>query len=128
MTRCRSVLICAVIACAALTPGAAFAHTPRARSTSAGLGGELRGLVQMPDGLPGAIVVVQRGAHRHVYTAGVRKLGSQLPVRASDRMRLASTAKAFSGAVALSLVAATSCRSATRLRSCCRGCRRRGAR
>jgi D-alanyl-D-alanine carboxypeptidase len=43
---------------------------------------------------------------RRVYTAGVRKLGSTQPVRVSDRMRLASTAKAFSGAVAFSLVAA----------------------
>ena len=60
----------------------------------------------MPDGPPGAIVVVQWGGQRRVYTAGVRQLGSPQPVQVSDRMRLASTAKAFSGAVALSLVAA----------------------
>jgi D-alanyl-D-alanine carboxypeptidase len=97
------VLICA-IAGAALTPGVACAHTRRAVETRGHLGAELRGLVRMPDGPSGAIVVVQRGAQRRVYTAGVRKLGSQQPVRVSDRMRLASTAKAFSGAVALSLV------------------------
>ncbi len=66
---------------------------------------ELRGLVAMEQGPPGAIVVVQRGGPRRVYTAGVPVLGSRRPIRASDRMRLASTAKAFSGAVALSLVA-----------------------
>ena len=58
----------------------------------------------MPDGPPGAIVIVQRGAQRRVYTAGVPELGSRQPIRVADRMRLASTAKAFSGAVALSLV------------------------
>jgi D-alanyl-D-alanine carboxypeptidase len=102
----RRVLVCAAIACAAVAPGVAFAHAPRAPDTGGGLGAELRGLVAMPDGPPGAIVVVQRGAQRRIYTAGVRKLGSQQPVGVSDRMRLASTAKAFSGAVALSLVAA----------------------
>ena len=66
---------------------------------------ELRGLVRMTDGPPGAIIVVQRGSQRRVYTAGERVLGSHKPVRASDHMRIASTAKAFSGAVALSLVA-----------------------
>jgi D-alanyl-D-alanine carboxypeptidase len=106
MVRRASVLICAVAACTALVVSAALARTPRARDTGAGLQAELRGLVAMPDGPPGAIVVVQRGGQRRVYTAGVQKLGSPQPVAVSDRMRLASTAKAFSGAVALSLVAA----------------------
>jgi D-alanyl-D-alanine carboxypeptidase len=100
------VLICAVVAGTALAPGAALAHAPRARETGVRLEAELRGLVKMPDGPPGAIVVVQRGGQRRVYSAGVQKLGSTRPVQVSDRMRLASTAKAFSGAVALSLVAA----------------------
>jgi D-alanyl-D-alanine carboxypeptidase len=65
---------------------------------------ELQALVRMPDGPPGAIVVVQRGARRTVVSAGVRDLKTRRPVRTSDHMRLASTAKAFSGAVALSLV------------------------
>jgi D-alanyl-D-alanine carboxypeptidase len=97
-------LICALVTCAAMAAGAAVAQTPRARATGVGLQAELHGLVTMPDGPPGAIVIVQRGAQRRVYTAGVPKLGSRQPIRVSDRMRLASTAKAFSGAVALSLV------------------------
>jgi D-alanyl-D-alanine carboxypeptidase len=101
-----TVLICAIVACAAVAVSAALAHTPLAPETGVGLRAELRGLVAMPDGPPGAIVVVQRGGQRQVYTAGVQRLGSSQPVRASDRMRLASTAKAFSGAVAFSLVAA----------------------
>ena len=55
-------------------------------------------------GPPGVIAVVQRGQHRKVHAFGVRNLKSGLPMRANDRMRIASTAKAFGGAVALSLV------------------------
>jgi D-alanyl-D-alanine carboxypeptidase len=47
---------------------------------------------------------VQRGQHRKVHTFGVRNIKSGLPIRIDDRMRVASAAKAFSGAVALSLV------------------------
>jgi D-alanyl-D-alanine carboxypeptidase len=47
---------------------------------------------------------VQRGQHRKVHTFGVRNIKSGLPMRVDDRMRIASVAKAFSGAVALSLV------------------------
>ena len=58
----------------------------------------------MSGGPPGAIVVVQRPGRRSVYRAGVRDTRSGRPVRASDHMRIASTAKAFSAAVALALV------------------------
>jgi D-alanyl-D-alanine carboxypeptidase len=113
---CRKLLICAVVAGAALVPGVAIARTPVTRTAVAraagtrtapvNLGDELRGLVAMPDGPPGAIVIVQRGNQRRVYRAGVRQLGSSQPIEVSDRMRVASTAKAFSAAVALSLVSA----------------------
>lgn len=76
----------------------------RRHVTKAALRGELRQLVRMPGGPAGAIVVVNRPSGRTVYSAGVRNLRSGKPVRASHHMRLASTAKAFSGAVALSLV------------------------
>jgi CubicO group peptidase (beta-lactamase class C family) len=58
----------------------------------------------MEGGPPGVIAVVQRGQHRKVHTFGVRNVKSGLPIRVDDRMRIASVAKAFSGAVALSLV------------------------
>jgi D-alanyl-D-alanine carboxypeptidase len=64
----------------------------------------LQELVAMEDGPPGVIAVVQRGKHRKVHTFGVRNIKSGLPIRVDDRMRIASVAKAFSGAVALSLV------------------------
>ncbi len=75
-----------------------------ALSRSADLRAELRGLVAMPGGPPGVIAVVQVGARLKVYSAGVSDLRTRAPIRAFDHMRIASTAKAFSGAVALSLV------------------------
>ena len=58
----------------------------------------------MEGGPPGVIAVVQRGQQRKVHTFGVRNIKSGLPMRIDDRMRIASISKAFSGAVALSLV------------------------
>jgi D-alanyl-D-alanine carboxypeptidase len=76
----------------------------RAKGADAALDRALKELVVMEGGPPGVIAVVQRGQHRKVHTFGVRNIKSGLPMRVDDRMRIASAAKAFSGAVALSLV------------------------
>ena len=74
------------------------------KSADAALDRALKDLVAMEGGPPGVIAVVQRGKQRKVHTFGVRNIKSGLPIRVDDRMRIASVAKAFSGAVALSLV------------------------
>src|SRR5215211_4426608 len=74
------------------------------KGADAALDRALKELVAMEDGPPGVIAVVQRGQHRKVHTFGVRNIKGGLPIRVDDRMRIASVAKAFSGAVALSLV------------------------
>jgi D-alanyl-D-alanine carboxypeptidase len=61
-------------------------------------------LVALPEGPPGVIAVVQRGDHIDVHSAGVGDVAIGRRPRPDDHMRIASTAKAFSGAVALSLV------------------------
>src|ERR671916_1458806 len=76
----------------------------QAKGADAALDRALEELVAMEDGPPGVIAVVQRGKHRKVHTFGVRNIKSGMPIRVDDRMRIASVAKAFSGAVALSLV------------------------
>jgi D-alanyl-D-alanine carboxypeptidase len=80
--------------------------TAAARGPDAALDRALKELIAMPGGPPGVIAVVQRGQHREVHAFGAAKLGNQWPrpPRVDDRMRIASAAKAFSGAVALSLV------------------------
>src|SRR5215204_5141744 len=63
-----------------------------AKGADAALDRALEELVAMDGGPPGVIAIV------------VRNLRGDLPLRAKDHMRIASVAKAFSGAVALSLV------------------------
>ena len=62
-------------------------------------------LVAGKDGPPGIVVVVQRSGAPSVYQAGSAVLGQPGPIAATDHLRMASVAKAYSGAVALSLVA-----------------------
>jgi D-alanyl-D-alanine carboxypeptidase len=63
----------------------------------------LNRLVDTPGGPPGVGVTVQRGERRSFHTAGVAGLASGARWKASDHMRVASVAKAFSGAAALGL-------------------------
>lgn len=61
-------------------------------------------LVAMPGGPPGAVVVVQIGDDRTVHVGGVADVATGAAPDVDDHMRIASVAKAFSGAAALSLV------------------------
>jgi D-alanyl-D-alanine carboxypeptidase len=115
----RTVWLLASLSVAVLlASGAALAITPlvgaggsadaeaaaAAKGPDAALDRALKDLVAMEGGPPGVIAVVQRGEKRQIHTFGVANLKSERPMRADDRMRIASAAKAFSGAVALSLV------------------------
>jgi D-alanyl-D-alanine carboxypeptidase len=61
-------------------------------------------LVEGPGGPPGAIVLVHRNGVTRAHRAGVANIASRRPWHGTDHMRIASVAKAFSGAVTLSLV------------------------
>jgi D-alanyl-D-alanine carboxypeptidase len=110
----RSVLLLAALTVAVLlASGVALAVTPEGAGHGSlqGTGGRdatldhaLEELVAMHGGPPGVIAIVQRAPHREVHRFGVRNLKGALRMRANDHMRLASTSKAFSGAVSLSLV------------------------
>ena len=76
-----------------------------ARAADAALDRALVRFVRHPDGPPGIAVVVQRGRRAVLHRAGTADVATGAPIRAFDSMRLASVSKAFSGAVALSLVA-----------------------
>ena len=98
--------VSAALACACLT---ALVSTP-AKAGPPGsdvdrtLRSQLEQLVRAPGGPPGVIAVLQRGTSRQIVRAGVADLDTKRPVEQTDHMRIASTAKAFSGAVALRLV------------------------
>lgn len=66
---------------------------------------QLDALVAADGGPPGAIVTLRRGSDMQVLTAGTTNVRTGRTPRATDHMRIASVAKAFSGAVALRLVA-----------------------
>jgi D-alanyl-D-alanine carboxypeptidase len=101
MARTHPTLIAVCLAALVLGAAPAAAGT---REASASIDRALRDLVATPNGPPGAIAVIQRGEDREVHRAGIanQELGGRLGARQS--MRLASVAKAFSGAVALRLV------------------------
>src|ERR687897_2726306 len=100
----QTALATAVVSVPYLAGRSAAFGKERKKSADAALDRALEDLVAMEGGPPGVIAVVQRGQQRKVHTFGVRNIKSGLPIRVDDRMRIASVAKAFSGAVALSLV------------------------
>lgn len=93
-----ALALIAVTAVAA-APGAAA-------SSSADVQRGLERLVAAPGGPPGAIATIYRDGHLTVLRAGRADIKKKAAPRASDHMRIASVAKAFSGAVALNLVRA----------------------
>ncbi|WP_261719998.1 serine hydrolase domain-containing protein [Streptomyces sp. FZ201] len=94
----------AAVCLAGLSPAAASAAGhPRPEGDPA-LQRQLEELTRRPGGPPGIIAVLKDGHQVRVVKAGVAELGTDRRPRPHDHMRIASTAKAFSGAVALSLV------------------------
>ncbi|MGI5379622.1 serine hydrolase domain-containing protein [Streptomyces sp. CA-251387] len=86
------------------TAGAAAPPGPPGPHNHAALQRQLVDLVRTPGGPPGVIAVLSDGRGSRVVRAGVANLATGRRPEAGDHMRIASTAKAFSGAVALSLV------------------------
>jgi D-alanyl-D-alanine carboxypeptidase len=85
----------------ALLPGSASAGAKRA---DARLDHELATLVAMPQGPPGAAVVIQREGKLKLHRAGTATVGVRDPIGIHERMRIASVTKSFTGAVILRLV------------------------
>jgi D-alanyl-D-alanine carboxypeptidase len=65
---------------------------------------DLDALVGAENGPPGASALIQRGNKIDFLRSGVADLRTDRAIHRRDHMRIASTAKAYSGAVALSLV------------------------
>ncbi|GAA2659960.1 serine hydrolase domain-containing protein [Streptomyces vastus] len=93
-----------IAACLALLSPAAGAATPAGPDPQGSLQEQLEELVRTPGGPPGVIAVLRDGRSSRVVRAGVAYLATGRRPDPDDHMRLASAAKAFSGAVALSLV------------------------
>lgn len=96
--------VAAAVVLAALTVAVPTADAA-SKSPDAQLDAALQQIVKRKDGPPGISVVVQRGATPVLHAAGAANLVSGAPFEIGDSMRLASVAKAFTGAAALALVA-----------------------
>ncbi len=107
MTKLRRALAMVTVASVAVlgwAPGPPASAQVASAAPADALGAALRHLVHRSDGPPGAIAIVQRGNRRSVFRAGVSDVASGAPMRPDLHMRIASTAKAYSGGIALSLV------------------------
>jgi D-alanyl-D-alanine carboxypeptidase len=108
MGSCRGVRFLVPPALAALVLAGCTAAGDRSGAPKTAVVQELRAAAQAvvdhPNGPPGVIVVVQRGSEREVVTAGVADVEDDARPGPDLHMRIASTAKAYSGGVALSLV------------------------
>lgn len=101
--RCRSIVSAVVILAASMGTATSAAAAP---STPADVQRGLEQLVEAPGGPPGAIATMYRDGKLTVLRAGRADVKRKGAPKATDHMRIASVAKAFSGAVALNLVRA----------------------
>jgi D-alanyl-D-alanine carboxypeptidase len=101
--RLARLLVLPALACLALAFGTA---TAAAKTTDAQVLQGLEGLVTSPGGPPGAIATLYRDGKLTTLSTGRADIDKAARPRATDHMRIASVAKAFSGAVALNLVRA----------------------
>jgi D-alanyl-D-alanine carboxypeptidase len=99
-----SSALAAVLAVTAAALGSPVAGRAATRTSDAAVKRGLEGLVAAKDGPPGAIATLYSRGRLTVLTAGRADVTSPGAPRASDHMRIASIAKAFSGAVTLHLV------------------------
>jgi D-alanyl-D-alanine carboxypeptidase len=97
----RASLVLLALACLALVFGTA---TAAAKTTDAEVLEGLEGLVTSPGGPPGAIATLYRDGKLTTLSTGRADIKKSAKPRATDHMRIASVAKAFSGAVVLHLV------------------------
>lgn len=107
----KTIVRVAALLAAAVLADAAPAQAAEQRDPR--LAAALRSFVAREGGPPAAVVIIQKGERRTVYSAGLaaldcgpkpRRCADVRPPRVTDHMRLASVSKAFSGAAALRLV------------------------
>jgi len=96
--------VAAVVATALLLFGIAVEGAAASSPTPSSLHRALAKIVEDRQGPPGVLMLVHRPGGDELYRAGVADVRTEAPLRRSDHIRIASVAKTFNGAVALSLV------------------------
>src|SRR6478609_1333508 len=100
----RTAYVLPVVVLTALALTGAAARPAPTETADAKLDRALAQLVGVKGGPPGIAVVVQRDDELKLHTAGAANVKTGKPAKLTDRTRVASVAKAFSGAAALALV------------------------
>jgi D-alanyl-D-alanine carboxypeptidase len=100
--RAGAVVILSIASVTSLATAGSAATT---KSADAALDAALSKFVASDLGPPSIVVVVQRGSTPEMHAQGVANVSTGAKPGIDDHMRLASVAKAFTGAVALSVVA-----------------------
>ena len=104
--RWRPLIVAAATSALVLgtVPAVAGTAAAAAPTAAARLQQAMNAFVATPGSAPGIAVMIGRGNRSTFLSAGVGNLTTKRRPQANDQMRLASVAKAFSGAAALSLV------------------------
>jgi D-alanyl-D-alanine carboxypeptidase len=105
--RLLAATVAGLLGVTAVVSGAipASAAAPSPKRADAALDRAIQAFTTAPDGPPAIAVVVQRGRRPVLHAAGTSQVGTQTAPTLDDHTRVASVAKAFSGATALSAVA-----------------------
>jgi D-alanyl-D-alanine carboxypeptidase len=105
--RLLAATVAGLLGVTAVVSGAipASAAAPSPKRADAALDRAIQAFTTAPDGPPAIAVVVQRGRRAVLHAAGTSQVGTQTAPTLADHTRVASVAKAFSGATALSAVA-----------------------
>src|SRR5262245_29080403 len=106
-SRLLAATVAGIAALSAIAIGAppASAAAPSPRRADAALDRAIEALTKVDGGPPALAVVVQRDKRPVLHAAGTSQVGTQTAPTIDDHTRVASVAKAFSGAAALAAVA-----------------------
>ncbi|KAB1142405.1 beta-lactamase family protein [Streptomyces luteolifulvus] len=102
--RLRTAFVVAAASVSVLVPASAGTAATPGPSDDRALQRQIDRFVSEPGGPPGIIALLRNGWESRVLRAGVADLATGRRPHVTDHMRIASVAKAFSGAVALTLV------------------------
>ncbi|MXM65402.1 serine hydrolase [Streptomyces sp. HUCO-GS316] len=102
--RLRTAFVVAAASLSVLVPAGAGTAAAPGPSDDRALQRQIDRFVGEPGGPPGIIALLRNGWESRVLRAGVADLATGRRPHVTDHMRIASVAKAFSGAVALTLV------------------------
>lgn len=103
--RAKAAAFVAVLMLGSASVGVPVGPAGASSGTGSGLQQALERFVASPNGPPAIVVVLRGDGRTRLLTAGTSEVGTATAPKIDDHIRVASVAKAFTGATALSVVA-----------------------